>query len=90
MTPKAVGSTPEANCHSGCVSRLPPPSAGGALGGTNGTRLEALTKNAPTTMTKRQTETLTTTSALVTHVDSWMPTMATAPEDEHDRRPRRG
>ena len=80
MKPNAVGSAPVIHCHSGCCSPLRASLSGTGLeSGTNGARLAALTKKMPTTTTNTQTDTLITTSALVTHLDSRMPIIATTP-----------
>jgi hypothetical protein len=51
----------------------------GVDGGMNGTRLAASMKKNPTTMTNRHTETLTSTSRLVTRADSRTPRTAIQP-----------
>src|SRR3712207_8528806 len=61
---------------SGWASPLSP--SAGRPGGTNGVRLAPRTNQAPATITKTQTATLTTTSAPVTRADSRMPSTATA------------
>src|SRR5690349_20755163 len=78
--PKAVGVAPVSTCHSGAVSAVAVSAGGsGSLGGTNGTQLARCTKNSPTAITNRQTDTLTITRVLVTQADSLTPLMATAP-----------
>lgn len=80
VTPNAVGVAPVTHCQNGCSRPVVwRSSESGCDGGMNGERLAALTKKMPTTMTKRQTDTLMATRALVTHFDSRMPTAATTP-----------
>ena len=78
VTPYAVGSARVTNCHSGWL-RPPAAALSGSLGGMNGVRLAALRKKTPATITKTVMLTLISTSTLVTHLDSRMPTVAMTP-----------
>jgi hypothetical protein len=84
--PYAVGSTPVRNCHNGALSPLSPSSDGiGAAGGTNGFKLDALTKKRPRAITKMHTGTLITTTRIGDPLGLTDSTHRNEPEDGDDQ-----